>query len=307
MTLEEQWRQKSDQELEFASRELTDYTEEAQQVIRAEMQRRSMPELPPTRQTVTQRNPDLLGNLLERLESHNLSKGILGLIWWIVATSIFLILGVLILAYGNHSFLNLVVGIAISGVGLCSIYNAIKSRNYYFLLYERGIVYKRLNGQLYAYYNELQVWQKSRYKQFFFISVEMSCAYTLKFPDGELVHITKDIADRLQILVTQHQLPQALAAYNRGETVEFGPIRLYEKGIIVYGQGIVWSRISHIEVSKGKIYIKEGRFNALRIPVAEVPNVRVLLNLFQQLGHKTLSKESVDWIGFKDMLGKHLW
>lgn len=49
MSLEELWRQKSDHELEIASRELFDYTKEAEQVIRAEICRRGMPEPPITR------------------------------------------------------------------------------------------------------------------------------------------------------------------------------------------------------------------------------------------------------------------
>jgi hypothetical protein len=47
VTLEELWRQKSDCELEVAARDIADYTEEAEQVIRAEIRRRGMPE-PPT-------------------------------------------------------------------------------------------------------------------------------------------------------------------------------------------------------------------------------------------------------------------
>jgi hypothetical protein len=47
MDLEERWRQKSDRELDAASKELAGYTEEAEQVIRAEMRKRGMPE-PPT-------------------------------------------------------------------------------------------------------------------------------------------------------------------------------------------------------------------------------------------------------------------
>lgn len=46
MKLEEIWQQKSQKELEVAATELTDYTEEAQQIIRAEMRRRGMPEPP---------------------------------------------------------------------------------------------------------------------------------------------------------------------------------------------------------------------------------------------------------------------
>ena len=45
---QELWRQKSDRELEIAARQLAEYTEEAEQVIRAEMYRRGMPEPPPT-------------------------------------------------------------------------------------------------------------------------------------------------------------------------------------------------------------------------------------------------------------------
>jgi hypothetical protein len=47
VTLEELWQQKSDRELEVAARELAEYTEEAEQIIRAEIRRRGMLE-PPT-------------------------------------------------------------------------------------------------------------------------------------------------------------------------------------------------------------------------------------------------------------------
>ena len=46
MSLEELWRQKSDHRLEVAAKELSNYTEEAEQVIRAEIRRRGMPEPP---------------------------------------------------------------------------------------------------------------------------------------------------------------------------------------------------------------------------------------------------------------------
>jgi hypothetical protein len=57
LTLEEIWQQKSDRELEFAARVISDYTEEAQEVIRAEIQRRGLtepPQLPPTKVSVIQ-------------------------------------------------------------------------------------------------------------------------------------------------------------------------------------------------------------------------------------------------------------
>jgi hypothetical protein len=46
VSLEELWQQKSDQELEVASKEISDYTEEAEQVIRSELRRRGFPKPP---------------------------------------------------------------------------------------------------------------------------------------------------------------------------------------------------------------------------------------------------------------------
>ena len=46
MTLEGIWQQKSDRELEFAALVISDYTEEVQEVIRVEIQRRGLTEPP---------------------------------------------------------------------------------------------------------------------------------------------------------------------------------------------------------------------------------------------------------------------
>jgi hypothetical protein len=52
VSLEKLWRQKSDRELEVAARELSDYTEEAEQIIRTEIRRRGMPEPPKSRRSL---------------------------------------------------------------------------------------------------------------------------------------------------------------------------------------------------------------------------------------------------------------
>lgn len=46
MTLEAIWQHKSDKQLEIAAAQITDYTEEAQQIIREEIRRRGMPDPP---------------------------------------------------------------------------------------------------------------------------------------------------------------------------------------------------------------------------------------------------------------------
>lgn len=289
MTLEEIWQQKSDQELEFAARVISDYTEEAQEVIRVEIQRRGLtepPQLPPTKVSVIQNDPHLLGNFLEQYRSGSFP----GWIKAIIVAPILLIIGGFILTTSVSFLFKLTTSIFCIGGGIGIIYRTIQHRKQNILVYEHGIVYEQPNNRLSAHYEELQIWQESRYRRFLFISVEVSRTYTLEFPTGKLLSISEDLADKLQVLVVQHQLPQAIAAYNQGYTLEFGAIRLHKKGIVIYGQGIPWSTVGRVRVRKGKIHIATSIARAtyrdtVPILVADVPNVQVLISFLRQQGY----------------------
>ena len=66
MTLEELWQGKSNWEVELATRQILEYTEEAQQVIRSEVEKRGISGSPAFTGSVVQRDPNRLGNLLEK-------------------------------------------------------------------------------------------------------------------------------------------------------------------------------------------------------------------------------------------------
>jgi len=289
VTLEEIWQQKSDQELEFAARVISDYTEEAQEIIRAEIQRRGLtepPQLPPTKVSVIQNDPHLLGNFLEQYRTGSFP----GWIKAIIVAPILLILGGFILTTSVSFLFKLTTSIFGSGGGIGIIYRTIQQRKHNILVYEHGIVYEQPNNRLSAHYEELQIWQESRYRRFLFTSVEVSRTYTLEFPTGKLLSISEDLADKLQVLVVQHQLPQAIAAYNQGYTLEFGAIRLHKKGIVIYGQGIPWSTLGRVSFRKGKIHIATSIARAtyrdtVPILVADVPNVQVLISFLRQQGY----------------------
>jgi hypothetical protein len=289
VTLEEIWQQKSDQELEFAARVISDYTEEAQEVIRAEIQRRGLtepPQLPPTKVSVIQNEPYLLGNFLEQYRTGSFP----GWIRAIIVAPILLIIGGFILTTSVSFLFKLTTGIFCIGGGIGIIYQTIQHRKHNILVYEHGIVYEQPNNRLSAHYEELQIWQESRYRRFLFTSVEVSRTYTLEFPTGKLLSISEDLADKLQVLVVQHQLPQAIAAYNQGYTLEFGAIRLHKKGIVIYGQGIPWSTVGHVSFRQGKIHIATSIARAtyrdtVPILVADVPNVQVLISFLREQGY----------------------
>ncbi len=294
MTLEEIWQQKSDRELEFAAIVISDYTEEAQEVIRSEIQRRGLTEprqLPPTKVSVIQNEPHLLGNFLEEYKTGSFP----GWIRTIIVASILLIIGILVgfIITTSLSFLfKLAIGIFSMGMGgeISIIYRRIKQRKHNILVYEQGIVYEEKNNRLSAHYEELQIWQESIYRSFLFISVELIRTYTIEVPKGKRVRISQDLADKLQVLVVQHQLPQAIAAYNQGYTLEFGPICIHKKGIVIEGQGIPWSTVGRVRVREGQIhiatYIARATYrDTVPILVADVPNVQVLISFLRQQGY----------------------
>jgi len=114
VTLEEIWQQKSDRELEFAAIVISDYTEEAQEVIRAEIQRRGLtepPQLSPTKVSVIQNEPHLLGNFLEQYSSGSFP----GWIRAIIVASILLIIGGFIITTGVSFLFKLTISIL--GIG----------------------------------------------------------------------------------------------------------------------------------------------------------------------------------------------
>ncbi len=146
MTLEEIWQQKSDRELEFAAIVISDYTEEAQEVIRSEIQRRGLTEprqLPPTKVSVIQNEPHLLGNFLEEYKTGSFP----GWIRTIIVASILLIIGILVgfIITTSVSFLfKLAIGIFCMGMGgeISIIYRRIKQIKHNILVYEQGIIYE---------------------------------------------------------------------------------------------------------------------------------------------------------------------
>lgn len=287
MTLEEFWQQKSDRELELAAREIAEYTEEDQQVIRAEMKKRALPETPAFTRTAPQREPSLMGNLLEKLILDGPATD--GWMRWIIGIPLALILGLLLLS--THSPRNMIIGAAIVGSMIWNIFKAIKDRNCYLLFYEKGVVYERPSQKQSAYYDELQISQTITRIHVALMPIRTIHLYTLQFPSGDRISTTQEIiGEKLQRMITLYQLPQMLEIYNQGHSVQMGTVCLDQRGITIQGKSTQWSGVSHIDVLKGVMYVyKSGSQTAIaRTPISYIPNIYVLLNFLEQLGYYRL-------------------
>lgn len=303
MTLEEFWQEKSDREVELATRQILEYTEEAQQIIRIQAKKRGISESPAFTRSVVRRDPNLLGNLLEksRLDgldttvSHGFLRKLVGAAANVAWLAFFSFCVALLLASGQF-----ILAFAITVGILYAAYTAIVYRNCYLLIYEQGVVYEQPNQKRVAYYDELEIWQEITQlylDRFRLIPIgKESERYTLRFPDGETVETFQgSIGKKLQMMVVQHQLPQVLEAYNQGCTVQMGAIYLDQKGIIVQGKSVYWSDVSRVDTIKGIMYVHRSgdRFATVQIPVSDIPNLYVLLNLLEQLGYCKFKETTV--------------
>ncbi len=202
MTFEEFWQQKNDRELELAATQIAEYTEEAQQVIRAEIKKRALPEPLAFTRAALQTDSCSMGNFLEKLRLDGPATDGWGR--WIISMPLVLILGLLLLASSAQSPRNMIVGAAIVCGVVWTIFKAIDEKNCYLLMYEKGVVYERPNQKQSAYYDELRISKAVTRVHMAFIPIRTVHQYTLQFPSGDRVSTTQEmIGEKLERMITQ--------------------------------------------------------------------------------------------------------
>lgn len=93
------------------------------------------------------------------------------------------------------------------------------------------------------------------------------------------------LVSALAAVVSRRQLPDAIAALERGEQLSFGDIRISLAGVQTASELIAWNAIKEVEVAQGVIRIKQaGRFRPLsRKSASEIPNVQLFVLLAKTL------------------------
>jgi len=91
-----------------------------------------------------------------------------------------------------------------------------------------------------------------------------------------------DLAERIKAKLYPHLLPKMRTAFNNGETLYFGPIRIHKQAIHVREQDIPWEQISRLNVRAGKLVIESPSKFPIRIPVEKIPNIELLIQILQE-------------------------
>jgi hypothetical protein len=121
------------------------------------------------------------------------------------------------------------------------------------------------------------------------ITIYTSYNYTVSRGDGaqfkfsSALKNTKQLGEAIQREVTRRQLPKAIAAYNSGSPVNFGPLSVSMQGISKNGVPVPWNQIGQVNLRRGWVIVsKQGSLLAAsRTRCSVVPNLQVFLQLFE--------------------------
>ncbi len=119
------------------------------------------------------------------------------------------------------------------------------------------------------------------------ISIYTSYRYTVHRRDGTTFKFTgtlkaiKHLGQTIQQEVTRRQLPQAIAAYNSGAPVSFGPFVVDKQGISHNRVPIPWHQIDRVDLNRGwvQVYVVGSMLRRFRTSVWRVPNLMVFMQL----------------------------
>lgn len=113
--------------------------------------------------------------------------------------------------------------------------------------------------------------------------------YTIQRQDGQIfkfessnIHNIESLGQTIQQEVAQAHLPMAIAAYDNGNVIPFGPLSVSLQGI-VNAKGVIlpWSQVNGVTVNQNVVTIMQsGRVQKwVSAPLAKVPNIGVLTEL----------------------------
>ncbi|MDD5468907.1 MAG: hypothetical protein PHS96_13980 [Anaerolineales bacterium] len=74
-------------------------------------------------------------------------------------------------------------------------------------------------------------------------------------------------------------LPAAIARFKAGERVDFGPLSLHPRALHCHGRALAWEQVMGVTVQSGRLVIELASQRPMRIPVAQIPNVELLLQV----------------------------
>ncbi|GHO47732.1 DUF6585 family protein [Ktedonospora formicarum] len=171
--------------------------------------------------------------------------------------------------------------------GLMILYRGRKRRIF---VYEHGLLAVRTNNIEVIRWDEIViVWHRfTRNKN------SVTHDYTPQRRDGRQFKLgyffstNQALGGIIEQETTHLLLPEALASYQQGQSLFYGPFTLDQSGLSYKGKSLLWSEVANFQVARGHVVIK--KYNKLfawaDVVYGEVPNLRVFERLCKMILHR---------------------
>jgi len=129
---------------------------------------------------------------------------------------------------------------------------------------------------------------------------ERVSAHTIQLRDGSKYTLSRLDIDQpalgqvLREQVTPLQLPPITAAYQAGQTLPFGPLRVSQEGIAMGEQVLPWAQVKSVGLEANRLVIYEitQRKPWSKLAAAQVPNLYVLFALADDVREHAISPDN---------------
>jgi hypothetical protein len=221
----------------------------------------------------------------------------------LVIAPLLLLLGIAIEigAFWGHAFNHFHI-IAIGGflilMAVMLVVRAVRNRGLRVLVFPEGLVRLwRGDGQS-VFWNEVdKIWKRKidghwarAWQGSLVLKIERYDGRTMEFDDS--LPRLDNLSEIIHRETLPYLLPQAAEDFTSGRTIAFGKLRVDRAGLKHESISIPWGDVQEIRVDDSLVAVyKKGKWSRwCQVPIAEIPNLHVLLALAQMNSVKIVTK-----------------
>jgi len=181
-------------------------------------------------------------------------------------------------------------------IGALAALAAYRYWNYFAVIYEEGLLVSNWRGAFGWRWDEVSsIRSDITYRVYTGVLGHTVHRYWLVGRDAEKAVLDDSIdqVERLAGMIRLRVIPHIFARYNNafntGQTLVFGPIRIHRNGGIEIGKlQYPWDQLKDVTVQKGFVQFtlwsgSDGSGASPRVAVAQIPNLDVLLSILDQI------------------------
>ena len=111
------------------------------------------------------------------------------------------------------------------------------------------------------------------------VTVQRTDGAVFKF-SGTVQHVAQ-LIQIIQTAVMQAHMPRAMAAFNAGSPVVFGPLTLSQQGLSNGRELLPWNEVQSVDIKQGQVLVKRvGKtFRWANINISQIPNALVFMSM----------------------------